>query len=62
MGVGIAPVFMEVGMNERHVRPQRVEESQVIIARRGAEVGVAQVEAHADVREAGRVALAQHRE
>src|SRR5204863_7058872 len=54
MAVGVAPVFMHVEVDDRHVRLKPIDVPQVMVARAGAKVGVAEIQAHADVWQFGR--------
>src|SRR3974390_400179 len=49
MRIAIAPVLMQVKVDQRQVRIEAIIKLQVVVARGGAKVGVAQVETHADM-------------
>src|SRR5262245_14326740 len=42
-------------MNNRHMRAQAIDEADIVVARRGGQVGVTQIEAHADMPDGNRI-------
>ena len=59
MRVKIAPVLVQVNMDDPHFRIEQINVLQVVIAGRLAEIGVPQVEAHAHVFEPRRAEVRQ---
>ena len=50
VAVGIAPILVKMEMDDRDLRRELVHEVQIAVLRRGAEIGVTQIQAHPHVR------------